>query len=74
MIEGRSKEHLNDPIRFITIEYFCSFTEINPYEMAVSLIQSGYTILYDDSSINKLENGKKEKRVNKILDEKGCKL
>lgn len=65
--EGRSEEHLNDPIRFNCIEYLCSFSKINSYEMAASLARSGYIILYDDSSISQLENKKKEKCVNKLI-------
>ena len=65
--EGRSEKHLNDPIRFNCIEYLCSFPKINPYEMAASLARSGYKILYNDSSISRLENKKKEKCVNKLV-------
>lgn len=65
--KGRSEEHLNNPIRFNCIEYLCSLPGINPYEMAASIIQSGYMVLYDDSSINRLENEKKKKRVNKLI-------
>lgn len=65
--EGRSEEHLNDPIRFNCIEYLCSFPKINPYEMAASLARSGYIILYDNSSISQSENKKKEKCVNKLI-------
>lgn len=73
--EGRSEEHLNDPIRFNGIEYLCSFPKINPYEMAASLIQSGYMILYDDTSISRLENKKKEKYVNRLINRvERCKL
>lgn len=67
MTEGRSEEHLNDPIRFICIEYLCFFPQIAPYKMAASLILSGYTVLYDDTSISGLENKKKEKRVNRLI-------
>lgn len=42
--------------RFNAIEYVCSFPEINPYEMAKSLVMDGYDINFDDSSITKDEN------------------
>lgn len=42
--------------RFNAIEYVCSFPEINPYEMAKSLVMDGYDINFDDSSITKEEN------------------
>ena len=75
MTEGRSEEHLNDPSRFNCIEYLCYFPKINPYEMAASLIQSGYIVLYDDTSISRSENRKKEKCVNRLINKvERCKL
>lgn len=57
----------NENIRFICIEYLCGFPKINPYVMAASIKKDGITILYDDSSISKEENRRKEKQVNKLL-------
>lgn len=57
----------NEKIRFICIEYLCGFPKINPYVMAASIKKDGITILYDDSSISKEENRRKEKQVNKLL-------
>ena len=75
MTEGRSEEHLNDPSRFNCIEYLCYFPKINPYEMAASLIKSGYIVLYDDTSISRTENRKKEKCVNRLINKvERCKL
>jgi len=54
-------------IRFIVIEYLCSFPKINPFEMAASIAKDGITILYDDSSISKADNRAKESKVNKLL-------
>lgn len=63
-----AKNSINiNEIRFGVIEYVCSFPQIDPYEMAASLIQSGYTILYDDSAISASENKRKEKHVNKLI-------
>lgn len=56
----------NEYIRFNVIEYVCSFPQINPYKMAKSLKDSGYNIVYDDSSITKEENEKKRRKVEKI--------
>ncbi len=56
----------NEYIRFNVIEYVCSFPKINPYKMAKSLKDSGYNIVYDDSSITKEENEKKRRKVEKI--------
>ena len=50
-------------IRFIGIEYLCKFPEIDPYRMAKSLKNDGYLIIFDDSSISKLENKRKYKKV-----------
>ena len=57
----------NENIRFICIEYLCGFPKIDPYVMAASIKKDGITILYDDSSISKEENIRKEKQVNELL-------
>lgn len=67
MTDGRSEEHLNVPIRFNCIEYQCFLPKIDPYEMAASLIHSGFTIIFDDSSISEIENRKKEKRLKRLI-------
>ena len=56
-----------NPCRFNVVEYLCSFPEIDPYLMAASLIESGIEIVYDDSSISKAENEKKQRKVESIL-------
>lgn len=56
-----------NPCRFNVVEYLCSFPEIDPYLMAASLIESGIGIVYDDSSISKAENEKKQRKVERIL-------
>lgn len=65
--KNRLIEGSNGNIRFNVIEYLCSFPKINPYVMAASIKKDGITILYDDSSISKEENRRKEKQVNKLL-------
>ena len=57
----------NEGIRFNVIEYVCSFPKINPFVMAASIINEGITILFDDSSISKEENRRKERQVKKLL-------
>lgn len=54
-------------LRFITIEYICGLDGVDPYEMAAALSEEGIKILYDDSSISKEKNEKKERRVNKLI-------
>ena len=56
----------NGYIRMNVIEYLCSFPSINPYKMAKSLKNSGYSVVFDDSSITKEENEKKRRKVEKI--------
>ena len=57
----------NENIRFICIEYLCGFPKIDPFVMAASLIKEGITIVFDDSSISRKENRRKEIQVNKLL-------
>lgn len=53
----------NGKIRFIVIEYLCKYSKIDPYRMAKSLKNDGYLIIFDDSSISRLENKIKYKKV-----------
>ena len=57
----------NEKIRFNVIEYLCSFPKINPFVMGASITNEGITILFDDSSISREENRRKERQVNKLL-------
>lgn len=52
-------------IRFNCIQYLCSFPGIDPVEMAASLQNDGFTILFDDSSISARENAANCAAVNK---------
>lgn len=54
-------------VRFISVEYLCSFSKIDPFVMAASIINDGIVVLYDNSSISKKENKAKERKVNKLL-------
>lgn len=56
----------NGYIRMNVIEYICSFPKINPYKMAKALKNSGYNVVFDDSSISAEENEKKRRKVEKI--------
>jgi len=60
------EQSTNTGLRFSVIEYVCSYPSIDPYLMAVSIMKEGITILYDDSSISKVENEKKARKVAKI--------
>ena len=54
------------PIRFICVEYVCSFPKINPFEMAKALKNDGYNLVFDDSSISQKENDRKRKAAEKF--------
>lgn len=54
-------------IRFNCIQYLCQFPGIDPVEMAASLQKSGFTILFDDSSISQKENAANRFKVNKAV-------
>ena len=49
-------------IRFLSIEYLCSFPKIDPYKMANAL-KMNYKIVFDDSTISTIENEKKRKKL-----------
>lgn len=60
-----------DGIRFNGIQYLCQFPGIDPFEMAASLQNSGFTILFDDSSISQKENASNRFKVNKTAKKMG---
>lgn len=53
----------NKQIRFNVIQYTCSFPNVNPFKMAAVLMNEGYKIAFDDSSITESENKKLHKKV-----------
>lgn len=62
--------HLSDgtaipEMRFNCIQYLCSFPGIDPVEMAASLQNDGFTILFDDSSISARANAANRAAVNR---------
>ena len=59
-ISGRPQE-----LRYNCIEYVCQFPGIDPVEMAASLQNDGFTILFDDSSISAKANAANPAAVNK---------
>lgn len=64
--KNRLENELSKSIRFNCIEYLCSFLKIDPFKMAAAIVQDGYKILFDDSSISAEENKRKEKRLKKL--------
>ena len=59
-ISGRPQE-----LRYNCIEYVCQFPGIDPVEMAASLQNDGFTILFDDSSISAKANAANRAAVTK---------
>ena len=57
---------INKEIRFLCIEYVCSFPKINPYKMAALIVSDGFKVVFDDSSISQKENERKQKAVEKL--------
>lgn len=53
----------NNRLRFLAIEYECSFPGIDPAAMAAALACDGCQIVFNDSTISAAENKKKEQRV-----------
>lgn len=62
---------MTDPgrIRFIAVQYLCSFSHISPYDMAVSLANDGFEILFDNSAIGKGERETERRKFNRLLKE-----
>ena len=56
-------------LRFIAIQYLCSFSRISPYDMAVSLANDGFEILFDNSAIGKAEREAERRKFNHSLKE-----
>ena len=59
-ISGRPQE-----LRYNCIQYVCQFPGIDPAEMAASLQDDGFTILFDDSGLSTRENAANRAAVNK---------
>ena len=59
----RIGDNNDDRIRYLVIEHVCNIPRISPVKMARNLLLDGYKILYDDSSISKIENNRKKMMV-----------
>ena len=68
-------EKLNENLgwlRFIVIEYRCTFPKIDPYEMAAILHAEGVRIVFDDSTISSKANERKKEKVARMSDAIKC--
>ena len=55
-------------IRYICIEYLCSFPNIDPVKMGAALMLDGYKIVFDDSSIPAAKNAQKRHHVERATE------
>lgn len=56
-------------LRFIVIQYLCSFSRISAYEMAAALANDGFEIIFDNSAISKTEREAERRKFIKALKE-----
>lgn len=56
-------------LRFLVIEYQCSFPGIDPYKMAVALAAEGFRIVFDNSALSAADNRKAQRKFEKLCKE-----
>lgn len=56
-------------LRFIVIQYLCSFSRISACEMAAALANDGFEIIFDNSAISKTEREAERRKFIKALKE-----
>lgn len=56
-------------LRFVVIQYLCSFPAISPYKMAASLANDGLDILFDNSAISRAEREAERRKFIRALGE-----
>lgn len=52
-----------EPLRWVCVQYLCSFPGLSPYDMGAELIAEGVEIIYDDTAITRAENAAERRRV-----------
>lgn len=52
-----------DPLRWVCVQYLCSFPGLSPYDMGAALMAEGVEIIYDDTAITRAENAAERRRV-----------
>lgn len=52
-----------EPLRWVCVQYLCSFPGISPYDMGAELMAEGVEIIYDDTAITRAENAAERRRV-----------
>lgn len=51
------------PLRWICVQYLCSFPGISPYEMGAELMADGVRLIYDNTSISRAANRAEQRKV-----------
>lgn len=54
---------VNKQVRFLCVEYVCSFPKIDSIKMGKAILKDGFKIVFDDSSISEKENKRKKNAV-----------
>lgn len=52
-----------EPLRWVCVQYLCSFPGLSPYDMGAALMAEGVEIIYDDTAITRAENAAERRRV-----------
>lgn len=52
-----------EPLRWVCVQYLCSFPGLSPYDMGAELMAEGAKIIYDDTAITRAENAAERRRV-----------
>lgn len=52
-----------EPLRWVCVQYLCSFPGLSPYDMGAELMAEGVEIIYDDTAITRAENAAERRRV-----------
>src|SRR5690606_20129709 len=53
--------------RYSVVQYLCSFSKLDPDEIAAALIREGIEVRFDNSNISAADNAKHQRRVMRIV-------
>lgn len=55
-----------EPLRWVCVQYLCSFLGLSPYDMGAELMAEGVRIVYDNTAISPAANRAERRRVERI--------
>lgn len=55
-----------EPLRWVCVQYLCSFPGLSPYDMGAELMAEGVRIVYDNTAISPAANRAERRRVERI--------